>query len=265
MVNENFFLQEELQFSKDFLKNGFLIRKVENKQYLKNIENLVKNSIKKNKIFKKKVNQDLNLVHNFLSKKNLNEFRVNLINSINNNKTLRSDYYKLAKKHLDAIVGNELVMQKRVNLSIQLPNDDSSLLPVHSDTWSGDSPYEVVLWVPLVDCYKTKSMYILPPNHLKKFHKHFKSKKLSSTELYKKIKSKVKFLNIKFGEILIFNQNLPHGNIVNKESESRWSLNCRFKNIFSPYGDKKIGEFFEPITLKPASKIAFNYKYPNET
>ena len=44
MVNENFFLQEELQFSKDFLKNGFLIRKVENKQYLKNIENLVKNS-----------------------------------------------------------------------------------------------------------------------------------------------------------------------------------------------------------------------------
>ena len=83
MVNKNFFLQEELQFSKDFLKNGFLIRKVENKQYLKNIENLIKSSIKKNKIFKKKVNQDLNLVHNFLSKKNLNEFRVNLINSIN--------------------------------------------------------------------------------------------------------------------------------------------------------------------------------------
>ena len=54
MVNENFFLQEELQFSKDFLKNGFLIRKVENKQYLKNIENLFKNSIKKKQNFQKK-------------------------------------------------------------------------------------------------------------------------------------------------------------------------------------------------------------------
>ena len=34
------------------------------------------------------------------------------------------------------------------------------------------------------------------------------------------------------------------GNIVNKENETRWSLNCRFKGIFTPYNDKKIGEFF---------------------
>ena len=54
-------------------------------------------------------------------------------------------------------------MQSRVNLSIQLPEDDSSLLPVHADTWSGDSPFEVVVWLPLVDCFGTKSMYLLPP------------------------------------------------------------------------------------------------------
>ena len=65
--------------------------------------------------------------------------------------------------------------------------------------------------------------------------------------------------------ILIFNQNLPHGNVVNLESETRWSLNCRFKSVFSPYGDKKIGEFFEPITLRAISKIGMNYKYPNES
>ncbi len=47
-------------------------------------------------------------------------------------------------------------MQLRVNLSIQMPEDESSLLPVHADTWSGDSPYEVVVWLPLVDCYDTK-------------------------------------------------------------------------------------------------------------
>ena len=27
-----------------------------------------------------------------------------------------------------------------------------------------------------------------------------------------------------------------------------------FKSIFSPYGDKKIGEYFEPLTIKPLSK-----------
>ena len=64
-------------------------------------------------------------------------------------------------------------MQKRINLSIQLPNDSSSLLPVHSDVWSGDSPYEVVVWLPFVDCYKTKSMFILPPKANIKLNKNF--------------------------------------------------------------------------------------------
>ena len=46
------------------------------------------------------------------------------------------------------------MMQKNLNLSIQCPNDNSSLLPIHFDVWSGDSPFEINLWVPLVDCYK---------------------------------------------------------------------------------------------------------------
>ena len=62
-------------------------------------------------------------------------------------------------------------MQKRINLNIQLPGDDSSLLVVHSDVWAGDSPFEAVVWLPLVDCFKTKAMYILPPNKNSKFSK----------------------------------------------------------------------------------------------
>jgi len=40
-------------------------------------------------------------------------------------------------------------------------------------------------------------------------------------------------------------------------------MNCRFKGLFTPYKDKKIGEFFEPITLRPVSKIAMSYKLPS--
>ena len=59
-------------------------------------------------------------------------------------------------------------MQKNLNLSIQLPKDTNSLLPLHADTWSGNSPFEVVIWIPLVDCIKTKSMFILPNSSYKK-------------------------------------------------------------------------------------------------
>jgi len=40
-------------------------------------------------------------------------------------------------------------------------------------------------------------------------------------------------------------------------------MNCRFKSLFSPYKDKKIGEFFEPITMRPVTKVAMNYKLPS--
>ena len=48
----------------------------------------------------------------------------------------------------------------------------------------------------------------------------------------------------------------------NDEKETRWSMNCRFKSVFSPYGDKKIGEFFGPITLRAASELGVKYNLP---
>ena len=53
------------------------------------------------------------------------------------------------------------------------------------------------------------------------------------------------------------------GNTVNLEKSTRWSFNCRFKSVFSPYKDKKIGEFFTPIKLKPASIFGINYEEPS--
>ena len=36
------------------------------------------------------------------------------------------------------------MMQKNINLSIQFPGDKSSLLPIHSDVWSGDSTLKLI-------------------------------------------------------------------------------------------------------------------------
>ena len=88
------------------------------------------------------------------------------------------------------------------NMSVQIPNDVSSLLPVHSDVWSGDSPFETVVWIPLVDCFNTKSMYILPPKKYKKFEKKFsEGLKKDSEHLFQYIKKDVKWIKIKFGQI----------------------------------------------------------------
>ena len=262
----NFLSDKENKVSREFEKNGFVVKDISNQEYLKKIRKIFINSIKKNIKINTEFNNDeslLNFIHKKIKPNKLNSFRMNIINQINKNKDVRKLYYQVSREYLDILIGNELAMQLRINLSIQLPNDNSSLLPLHSDVWSGDSPYEMVAWLPLVDCYKTKAMYILPPNKYKKLKKIFISgKNTSSSKIFSKIKKDLKWINIKFGQVLLFNQCLPHGNVVNREKETRWSLNCRFKSVFSPYKDKKIGEFFEPISLRKISQLAINYKLP---
>ena len=67
-----------------------------------------------------------------------------------------------------------------------------------------------------------------------------------------------------YGTALLFSQNLMHGNIVNGEAESRWSLNCRFKSLFSPYAGKRLAEFFEPITIRAASRLGMAHRMPED-
>ena len=263
-----FLEKKEIELSKKFIKDGYVKIKADDIKYLDNIKKLFKTIIneelKKKKIKSSIYDHDIfNKIHKLIPVSELNDFRLSVISKINNNMSLRKSYFEATKSALFSLVGNELAMQSRVNLSIQLPNDKSSLLPVHSDVWSGDSPFETVVWLPLVDCYKTKSMFILPPKKYEKIKKIFLQKKFNSSEMiYKKIKKDLIWINIKFGQVLVFNQCLPHGNTVNHEKETRWSLNCRFKSIFSPHRDKKIGEFFEPITLRKVSELAINYKLP---
>jgi len=204
----------------------------------------------------------LDNIHNYLDVKMLNEFRLYVYNKINNSKDFQKIYYNLAKNYLEILCGNELVMQKKCNISIQLPKDDSSLLPLHADVWVGDSEYEIVFWLPLVNVFKTKAMYILSPRDNDKYSKKFKKFK-SIDDIFTKVKKKVKWLKVDYGQGLLFSQNLMHGNVVNVEKGSRWSFNCRFKSIFSPYRDKEIGTFFTPITVKPITILGMNYNFPN--
>jgi len=250
----DFLSKDEKILGKEFIDQGYIIRPVANKDALDKIQKFAVDKLSE------KGNDSLDKTHESISIEELNIFRLEVIKEINEQPWLREAYYQIAKPYLDILVGNELVMQLRVNLSIQMPKDESSLLPVHADTWSGDSPYEVVVWLPLVDCYDTKSMYLLPPKAVSKLSDNFKLG--DSEQLFNAIEGDVNWMKIDYGEVLVFNQIYPHGNRVNKEGETRWSLNCRFKSLFSPYKDKKIGEFFEPITLRPVTKVSMNYKLP---
>ena len=262
----NFLKGFEKEIIDKYTEQGYIIAPVDNHKALSWIRKFIVKTSKDELNIDNKVSDEdfLNSIHTKLSVDELNSFRLKLLKKISQSSEFRFNYYQVVKAYLDIIVGNELSMQLKINLSIQLPSDDSSLLPIHADTWSGDSPFEVVAWIPLVDCYKTKSMYILPPKDSAILSENFPElSNYTSENMYSKISDQVDRLEVKYGDFIVFNQTLPHGNIINSENETRWTMNCRFKSVFSPYNDKKLGEFFEPITLRPASKTGLNYKLPN--
>lgn len=205
----------------------------------------------------------LDTIHQRVTVDRLNALRMAVISEVNAEPWLRPAYHALARNALAAIAGNELAMQRRINLSIQLPDDESSLLPLHADVWSGDAPSEVVLWVPFVDCFATKSMYIVEKNFDEAIQARlaeFDGK--SAEDLYRAVEPHATFLDAPYGHYLLFTQNLMHGNRVNREKTTRWSANCRFKGLLTPYADKRLGEFFEPITMRPATRMGLSYRLP---
>lgn len=263
-MHNPFLTEEENLISERYLKNGYIIFPFKDTSHLLALKDKVwewskdylnLENVKPNDFFDK--------TQDFVSKSELNEFRVHLINKLSKDEQVRPLIYKLAKEYIDIIVGNELAMQRAPNLSIQLPKDDSSLLPLHSDVWSGNSPYEIVFWLPLVDCFKTKSMYALPIKESQRISNNFsKYSNLNAEELYKKIEADLDWFNVPFGHGVIFTHTLLHGNIVNQEESTRWTFNVRFKGLLTPYAAKELGESFLPISIKPSTRVGHDFVKP---
>jgi len=265
MSNTDFRSPEDVVRGETFVKEGFVIGQVENRAALDQLRNLLVDAAcrKLNLPPAEDPAAWLDTIGERVDGDRINVFRLAVIAALNEAPWARLAYFNLARAALESLVGNELCMQRRINLSIQIPGDTSSLLALHSDTWSGDSAFEVVLWIPFTDCFGTKAMYLAQPAVTAELQAQLHIYEAGGSEAaFRAVEDRVTWIEIEYGQFLLFNQNLPHGNRVNRETTTRWSANCRFKGVFTPYADKKLGEFFEPITLRPASCLGLAYELP---
>ncbi len=246
LINEGFikFQVEELK-QLEAIKSKF-ITLLRNK-YLINLDNLER-------------------LHEKIDYEMINKIRLDFYDKMNEKLEFSTSYLKLGYDMIVDTVGTELAGNKKVNFSIQMPNDDSSILPIHCDTFSGESEFQINLWIPLTDCFETNSMYIFNPKFSRKVNKNLKDyEKIGLDNLLKEYEKEYQFIEVKYGEGIIFTPTCLHGNILNKTDSTRISFNCRYKNIFSPYAnklenEKKLGSFYKMISPKAATIIGFNTK-----
>lgn len=261
----NLLRDSERRIADEFLGSGFVIADAENKEALDRIQLAMAEAAGAH--LGRAVPDDptsfLDGIAQYISPEGLNDLRLAVINHLTSQPWLREAYFSCARSLLETLVGNELAMQRGVGFSIQLPEDDKSLLPLHSDAWSEDSPFEAVVWIPFVDVFRTKSMFILPKEreqHWRRAMADYSDR--SVTALFADMERDLCWLDVPYGKVLVFTHTLMHGNHTNRESTTRWSMNVRFKGLFTPYSDKRLGDFFDPITIRPLSRIGMTYEQP---
>lgn len=261
----NLLRESEQELAAAFLAKGYLISEVEDRSALDRIQAASAEEAAAFLDLPSPANPQsfLDTIGRYVDPVRLNDLRLAVIRGLTSRAWLKSAYFSCARSLLETLVGNELAMQRGIGFSIQLPDDDKSLLPLHSDAWSEDSPFEVVLWIPLVDVFATKSMFVLPREreaHWRKVMHQYSDRGVN--ELFHDMERELVWLDVPYGNVLIFTHTMMHGNHINRERTARWSMNVRFKGLFTPYSDKRLGEFFEPITIRAASRIGMTYEQP---
>ena len=260
---------EEQQLNEEFLEQGYVIRSVDQPEALDELRHRIVEVACEHLQIEIPDDDDLflNTLHQQVPVPKLNALRLFIYNRMNTEPWFRPTYFALGKSIVETLVGNELAMQNRVNLSIQMPKDDSSLLGMHSDILGAETPFEVVQWIPLVNTWDTKSMYILSPERNRDIWPQLKeiTSQGGTDKLFEAVKDDLVWIPVKFGEVLIFSPIILHGNLINEIPETRWSLNVRFTGLFTPYlsEEKTVGGFYLPVTTKTVSRIGMNYQHPS--
>lgn len=260
MPKDSFLSSEEERLSKEFLDTGYLVRACERPDLLSELKTLL---LEESNVWLKRERQngmiqDLSDSHLAITQSFLNDLRLHLFARLNARTDTRLNYFRLAKNLIECVVGNELAMQNKVNLSIQQPGDQSSVLELHSDVWSGDSPFQVVEWVPLTDSRSTNAMYLLRPDLSIEAYRRARNGELKSmSEIHDAYRDKFELIEVDFGQVLVFDSNCLHGNQLNTTSSTRWSLNCRVASLLAPATtpERRLGAYYTPITVRPATRM----------
>ena len=263
----SFHTAEDPALVDEFMSNGYIIRDVEDRAALDRMRREL--VLIAARLAELPVPDDdgafLDNIHTKIPVEKLNPFRLGVYREMNAHPWFRPTYFQLTRRMIEGLVGNELAMQNRINFSIQMPKEQTSLLDIHADVFSGETPYQVVQWLPLVDVWGTKSMFILPRPKSEAVVERFKDFGDGGMRaLYDAVEKDLIWLNIPYGKVLIFCPNFLHGNVVNEEATSRWSMNCRFTGLFTPYdsAEKSLGSFYLPITVKPVTRVGMAFRQP---
>ena len=246
----------------DFRTNGFCIYKPDNMMPIEKIRTFIANHIdhsvdeSSGNRYIEKVLDDFHK-HNSMEGEELNNYTINLIEQMNKRFKCNQLIFESCKDFLITMFGEDIAAQKYCNLALQKPKSDNKT-NIHRDA-PVNSFFEIVVYIPLCSHYKSKTLYLINVKQSEEAVKMLENKEFINFEQF--VQENGVKTAIEFGDILFFWTGLFHGVNANETEQTRFALNIRYKNLFSPYGTKDFGNFFEILQLSAITDLAIkSYK-----
>lgn len=165
-----------------------------------------------------------------MSKAEINKAMVNLLSFTNLSDMMIDSCPNL----VEMLCGKELFIQRRAHTIINVPGKEHSKQWTHYEMMSGISPFTYVLWAPLHDLDDDGGAYHIDQKVSVEVMKKEEASGLVNGPTVFNMMEKQKPPRLKFGEAVIFNPFVLHGNVPFNSEFARIACNVRFQSSTKP-------------------------------
>lgn len=141
---------------------------------------------------------------------------------------------KSCKGIVEKLCGKELFIQRRANTIFNLPGKDQRRQWPHYEMMSGISPFMYVIWAPFHDLDDNGGVYYIKQKQSLEIMKKEHSSGLVNGPTILNMMDDQKPTKLKFGEVIIFNPFILHGNITFDSEFARVACSVRFQSSKKP-------------------------------
>lgn len=165
-----------------------------------------------------------------MSNSEINKSMINLL-SFNNASEIMIES---CKGMVETLCGKNLFIQRRANTIFNLPGKDQRRQWPHYEMMSGISPFMYVMWAPFHDLDDNGGVYYIKQKQSLEIMKKEHSSGLVNGPTILNMMVDQKPTKLKFGEAIVFNPFILHGNITFDSEFARVACSVRFQSSKKP-------------------------------
>ena len=208
---------------------GYAVRPIDDIKLFKSLRDSFVGRVSLPTGSKKNINSARRALVN-MSLAEINRLRINLLSLTNISEVM----IECCSSLVEALCGKDLFIQRRANIMFNVPGKEDLRVWSHYEVASGISPFTYALWAPLHDLADDGGVFFLDQKASINLMKREQTAGLVNGPIVLNMIVTQKPIRLKFGQMVVFNPFILHGNVSFNSEFSRIGCSVRFQSSNKP-------------------------------